>query len=92
LELLEAGVSNLRDRDRDLITAQTTAGSTNLTNEENTMKREENTGRYLEDEDIELKDGISRLLYARYEVTYKLEQAVRERERPARHVASSTKE
>jgi chromosome segregation ATPase len=59
-----------------------------MTNEENAMNREDNTGRSLEDEIINLKDEIARLRYARHEVTYKLEQAVRERDRLARHVAS----
>ena len=44
--------------------------------------------RDLSDKRAALESEILHLRYARHEVTYKLEQAVRERDRLARHVAS----
>jgi prefoldin subunit 5 len=63
-----------------------------MTHEEDTMNREGNTRRSVEDEITNLKDEIAHLLDARNEVTHKLEQAVRERDRLACHVASLAQE
>jgi hypothetical protein len=57
-----------------------------MTTDENNREAQ----RDLSDERAALVSEISRLRYARHEVTYKLEQAVRERDRLARHVASQS--
>jgi hypothetical protein len=59
-----------------------------MTTDENNREAQ----RDLSDERAALVSEISRLRYARHEVTYKLEQAVRERDRLARHIASETRE